>query len=589
MKTETYEILPSKKKKAELGYKRAIVLHGLRKLLADLGGQGEMTFLFKNAYVPQEEYMESVLLTARTPELSALTEEYNQTLKTAAAKGHNNYSRKMYLESGDGLEEILQEDLKELYGYEARRVIGKGRQASRGSRPSKRLYLYNIPPDAADTLFNDLLGVAADSELVVRMQPIEPHFAEEALGTAGELQAGEGKQALPGREKGKQAHRTGPAACLPSQEENCFFRAATPVIKEAEETGEPLFLTEFCIFLYGENDEEVGRDAQLLATSALKYGGMVREGTGFAPRVFTAAQVANMLPVNIHAAFETKPLLQGTNPVNNSIILSDRGNAYIGLITGAVRSGKTAELKKEAVHSLLTTEDEIYVVTARSEEWEDVGESLVLEAAEKDEDYGLTRPADVMETVYRKAYEVMQLFAGKGKTGASPKAPLAGRRPAVGSQSPGTGKMGIVEVNNAEELLLTIDNLWNKAIAAKKENRGIQIFVDGIDAFFFAAETSDYLLAILSGCEVLHVPVTVTVQDAAAVCGDPDAAIEFECFLRTVTFAKLLNQGPVERRALQEAFALPDALIQGVADQMPGYGVLITPEKTVRFEAAGYV
>lgn len=137
-----------------------------------------------------------------------------------------------------------------------------------------------------------------------------------------------------------------------------------------------------------------------------------------------------------------------------------------------------------------------------------------------------------------------------------------------------------------ESLLLTLDNLWNKAIAAGKENKGINIFLDGIDAFFYSTAASDYLLAILSGCEVLHVPITMTVQNAASICADSDAKVEFECFLRTVTFAKLLNQGPVERRVLQETFALPDALVRGMTDQPPGHGVLITPKKTVMFEAA---
>lgn len=121
--------------------------------------------------------MKSMLLTERAPELKALAEEYNRVLLKAAAKEHNNYTRKMYLEVEAGIEEILQEDLKGLYGYEAHRLLGKGRQAPlRESQSAKRLYLYNIPSDATDALLNDLLGVATDSELAVRPKPIEPHF-----------------------------------------------------------------------------------------------------------------------------------------------------------------------------------------------------------------------------------------------------------------------------------------------------------------------------------------------------------------------------------------------------------------------------
>lgn len=59
-------------------------------------------------------------------------------------------------------------------------------------------------------------------------------------------------------------------------EEKHFAQAVLPVVREAEQIKEPLFQTEFCIFLYGEEEEDVERDAQLLITSALKYGGMGR-------------------------------------------------------------------------------------------------------------------------------------------------------------------------------------------------------------------------------------------------------------------------------------------------------------------------
>ena len=110
-------------------------------------------------------------------------------------------------------------------------------------------------------------------------------------------------------------------------------------------------------------------------------------------------------------------------------------------------------------------------------------------------------------------------------------------------------RLNLMYANTPVELLLQIDYLWNCAIAMKKQDRNLWIYVDGIDEFMYSPACNDYLISLLDKCKTLKVPFTMVVQDSAKIIANNTANIEFDYLLEKADYFKLLSQGVKERNS----------------------------------------
>lgn len=146
-----------------------------------------------------------------------------------------------------------------------------------------------------------------------------------------------------------------------------------------------------------------------------------------------------------------------------------------------------------------------------------------------------------------------------------------------------SARLNLVYFSTPSELLLQVDYLWNYAIAMKKANRNVWIYVDGIDEFMYSPVASDYLIGLLDKCKTLKVPMTMVVQDSAKIVSNDTAKIEFDYLLEKVEYFKLLSQGVIERRKYVDKLSIPQTLVPYITDVEPSEGIIITPSVNVAF------
>ena len=353
-------------------------------------------------------------------------------------------------------------------------------------------------------------------------------------------------------------------------------------------------------------------------------------------RTLNIDRLSKLLPVNVQSLFEHQVLLQGLNEINDNFVLIDRTNYPLGMIAGMKTSGKTFALKREIVNTLMSTDDYVVVVAPKpknNEESEytklfnavngDIYEPILTDLFTIDENYGLTPSANKnfkamflesfitlrigfhkmkfttqeLEQIYSEiAKETEELSVYSDYALAVSYAKENSNRfrwflKALNDYIPTSNypnflegsRLNMLYYNKNSELLMQLDYLWNFAIAMKKINKTVWIYVDGIDPLIYSPVTSDYLISLLDKCNKIKVPFTMVVQDAAKICANDVASIEFDYLLEKINYFKLLTLGVIERRKFLEKLNIPLSLATYVTDREPSEGIIITDSVNVSF------
>ena len=139
--------------------------------------------------------------------------------------------------------------------------------------------------------------------------------------------------------------------------------------------------------------EELDRDTRLLKLSASKYAVQIRTAEKIqleafqsvlplnnakidVKRIFSVDRLATMPPINVQALFEQIRAFHGLNAINDNLVLIDRQNHMSGMITGIENSGKTFACKRECFNALISTNDEVIILTKKPQEYENFTQQL---------------------------------------------------------------------------------------------------------------------------------------------------------------------------------------------------------------------
>ena len=599
----TYEVIPPADARQELAYSRAIVYHRMQQLFEDLS-KFNYEFTIRNAEIPMEEYLSEIMLDnkSKTSELCLeynkflrknATPAHNNfrqtvylTLTTFASTAED------AAQSFNAIHDTLCADFQALYGYkilclsaeEHQQLLNSILQPTRDPQSRVTSFQSTNASESAPSANNS--KPASKSTNATTKRPAGPSSKRTVQSTNAPKIRSLDKNTL---QLGPAFARTFFLNCIPANCVDTIFHDITAIspnsllsihyepvdleinksngdeysAKKEEKSVEDrantdfYILASFIICLFADSREDLDRDTKLLQLSTAKYhcrcqtldfaqeAGLrtalpLGEVETRIIRKFTPARLARLLPLNIQSLFSSRPVYHGINRINGNLVMLDRTNAPIGLIAGSDHSGKTTAIKREALNTILSTDDTVYILTPQAEEYQtfcqrtgailqDLTEKVP--QYEKDPDYGLDRGYEVMEGLFQQA---MQTTEEKRRC-----------------------------------LIQALDFLWNESIKARKANKSLQIFVEQIDDLLISPATSDYLLALLDNFSRLQIQITMVVQHSAQIVANPDTCLELDYFLRKITYAKLFTQGPVERKKYIEAFSIPSALAPYIVDQPP--------------------
>ena len=615
----TYEVIPPADARQELAYSRAIVYHRMQQLFEDLS-KFNYEFTIRNAEIPMEEYLSEIMVDnkSKTSELCLEYNKFLRKNATPAHNNFRQTvyltlttfapTAEAAAQSFNAIHDTLCADFQALYGYkilrlsaeEHQQLLNSILQPTRDSQSTAGPTQSTNASESAPSANNS--KPASKSTNATTKRPAGPSSKRTVQSTNAPKIRSLDKNTL---QLGPAFARTFFLNCIPANCVDTIFHDITAIspnslfsihyepvdleinksngdeysAKKEEKSVEDrantdfYILASFIICLFADSREDLDRDTKLLQLSTAKYHCRCQtldfaQEAGLRTalplgkvetriiRKFTPARLARLLPLNIQSLFSSRPVYHGINRINGNLVMLDRTNAPIGLIAGSDHSGKTTAIKREALNTILSTDDTVYILTPQAEEYQtfcqqtgailqDLTEKVP--QYEKDPDYGLDRGYEVMEGLFQQA---MQTTEEKRRC-----------------------------------LIQALDFLWNESIKARKANKSLQIFVEQIDDLLISPATSDYLLALLDNFSRLQIQITMVVQHSAQIVANPDTCLELDYFLRKITYAKLFTQGPVERKKYIEAFSIPSALAPYIVDQPPGNGLIIPPTANIPFTA----
>ena len=508
----------------------------------------------------------------------------------------------------------------------------------------RMLFLNVFPPDMPESLLNDISAMSGNSIISMSCVPLDSVLGLWAA--AERVRANTRTEVLALRdtiEDRREKKQLITESMIEETEEAYFYKYAQDIFLQSKD-GEPVLLVTLLVALISDTQDELDRDTSLLRLAVSKYGGQIRtcdylqkeafqsvlplnRGKVHFERAFLLKKIAGVFPVNVQSLFETKPMFQGLNMINDNFIFTDRQSCPVGMIAGAAHMGKTFAIKRDAMNALMTTRDRVFILTDKPQEYDSFltevdGKRLVFvpDSFAKDPDYALIDDNGVfgrlfleasmaMKTgYYRERYsqteretiknhismEAEMIMFQNFSTVSEAVAYANGNPEAFPLFLSAFGgckeilhgdfsRCNVIPCMDLQTMVVMVDFLWNFAIHEKKSNRGIWIYVDGCDELLYSTESSDYILALMDKAEKLQVPITFVLNDAVHVVTNQDASIELDYFVKKVSFFKLLSMGPIERKWFVERLEINDTLVPFMADREPGEGVLITPTTNVAF------
>lgn len=515
-----------------------------------------------------------------------------------------------------------------------------------GNHYVRMFFINSLPESLPDSVLLDLASVSSNSILSVHYERVDEELSFRVA--ANYVKDNTEVLNIPIRDTvtdRKERRMQRQERNIRDNEDEYFYQAALDMFKKAKAKEQTTIQASFIIALFAESLEELNRDSKLLRLSASKYVCQIRclelqQNEGFqsvlplnnlkvnVQRMFSIEQMAGMQPLSIQSIFEKVRTFYGLNAINDNFVIIDRTNYPTAMIAGGENLGQTTSVKREAMNTLLSTRDDVVILTGRVGEYEQFADRLqgrILrdfspDVFDKDSNYNLKNDKAALQKIFMEAYltakigfhhqrlqpEVLQGYYEQAEREAEILSRCADRNEALmyAKEHPvelqlfvksleqfrfrsdrigGEQRLKVIGYETEDELLVNLDYLWNYAVQSKKKNRTVWIYVDAADPLVYSVTGSDYLICLLERAEILRVPVTLVIQDAVHIVTNQKAVIEMDYLLNKVRYFKLLSMGPVERKKFVERLNISQQLIPYFVDRGPGEGILITPSANVAF------
>ena len=511
-----------------------------------------------------------------------------------------------------------------------------------GDKFVRMLFINSLPTAVPDSVLNDLMSVSPNSILSVIYEPIDTELGSKVANRLVKENTKVRKVAIRETVEDRKRRRTQEERKPIAENEVEYFRVkAKEIFDAATENDESVMLASFIIALFADNKDELDRDTKLLRLSASKYASQIRicdlmQDTAFQSmlplansrlnvcRTFRSSQLAAMQPLDVQQLFNRSNAFHGLNGISDNLILLDRRNYLTGIICGVDHSGKTFECKREIANTLMTTDDEVILITGDAAAYEkfipnmggqkvkpwmpdifksrDSQQGKLFLSAFMTYRLNMTRThlmesekKDILRQIDKEAERLCEYNSwndavkivneNKAEFGSLVKS-LKGYKPAPSAGEAFANipaRFKSIAVGSDSELVTTLFAVMNYIMARKAEGKTVWLYIDAIDPLLFTQPGSDFLISLITETEKEKIPVTMVVQNSVYIITNTDACIEYDYLMGKVSYYKLLSQGPVERRKYTQRLNIPDSLVSFMTDREPGEGIIITPSANIAF------
>lgn len=509
-----------------------------------------------------------------------------------------------------------------------------------GKKFVRNLFINSLPSAVPDSVLNDLMSVSSNSILSIIYEPLDTAFARQTSARLVRKNTEVKEIAIRDTVEDRKAHRTQiKEKPITEGERQYFEKQALKLFESAEEKGESVMLASFIISLFADSKEDLDRDTKLLKISASKYASQIRccdlrqdeayqsvLPLGYSRlnihRTFTNGQLATIQPLDVQQLFNKQKAFLGLNEISDNLILIDRKSFPTGLICGVEHSGKSFQMKREIANTLMTTEDEVILITrdavpyqkfvkniggrfiqywnpdlfySHDEDMKKLALAAFIVSRNELQKLHLSE-AEKQDAFMAIETEVSSLSACKSWNESIPKInkdklsyqtiirSLKNYRPQISMDFDSIqGRFKIVEAEGEAELICSMKSAYEYAMRKNAKGRTVWVFIDGIESLFYMQPCSDFLVGFVKALAEIKAPLTMSVQDSVRIIANTEASIEYDYFLTLMNYFKLMSQGPIERRKYTEKLNIPDSLVPYITDREPGEGVIITPSMDVAF------
>lgn len=432
-------------------------------------------------------------------------------------------------------------------------------------------------------------------------------------------------------------------------EADYFNKQALELCTEATGKGQNIFACSAIITIYANDLDTLENYTDLIRISSGKYAVQIKsldvqQLQGFnsalplcnmkvdVKRILNAERTVNLIPIDFHNISKQSGSYYGLNTFTDSLVVLNRRNSsnYNGLITGARSSGKTYQTKREIFNQMITSNDNIYIISMNKEyndfvkrfnghicdftgnaflgiddyalkdDVYDLKEKLfkgiinivnnrtndyvwAKRETEKEENE-LKRIQEIINTLEDEilgtnVIEINTLLEKIGMIDAEKQAFKVFDIPETDD------RLQLLQVNNVVDLIKAIDYVWIRAINDIKSNKKVNIYVDYMDDLFNYPGAKDYIYKILEYTNILQIPFTFVLQNPAdmAIASNYD----FDKYVTKIGYIKLLCQGVKERNYFSELLNIPNILTRYISLSELGHvgtGLIITNTVNIAFD-----
>lgn len=509
-----------------------------------------------------------------------------------------------------------------------------------GNKFVRNLFINSLPSSVPDSVLNDLMSVSSNSILSIIYEPLDTVFAEKTSQMLVKENTEIKEVAIRDTVEDRKAHRMQiKEKPIKEGERQYFEKQALKLFEDAKQKGESVMLASFIISLFADSKEDLDRDTKLLKLSASKYASQIRccdlrqdeayqsvLPLGYSRlniyRTFTNGQLATIQPLDVQQLFNKQKAFLGLNEISDNLILIDRKTFPTGLICGIEHSGKSFQVKREIANTLMTTTDEVILITKDADSYQkfvkNMGgkfleywnpdmffscdekmKKLALTAfvvsrneiqkmhfseAEKAEVFGAIESEVNGLSSHRSWNEAVQKINKDKLSYQSVIKSLKGYKPLISMDFDSiAGRFKVVEIDGESELICAMKSSFEYVKRKAAEGKTVWVFIDSIESLFYMQPCSDFLVGFVKALAEAKAPLTMVVQDSIRVIANTDASIEYDYFLTLVNYFKLMSQGPIERRKYIDKLNIPDSLVPYITDREPGEGIIITPSSDIAF------
>lgn len=495
---------------------------------------------------------------------------------------------------------------------------------------SRTLFLNGIPREVSVNVISDLTSVSGNMLFSMQYNPVDARLGYDAVSEIVKKNTRIVKKQKRETIQDKKNHTVLTFSERKEVNEEVYqSEAALEATKQVVASDSAFMELSATITIFADTLEELGRMTDMLRISAAKYACSVKcldllQYEGFCSslplgkqrvnvsRFLNVERLAQLSPVSAAVGNQKGGAFFGLNAINDNLIFYNRkqGLNLSEVITGVEYSGKTYQMKREILNAMLTTKDTVNVV-AFDDSFDVFVESLgggrsylpEVNPFMLTEGYGLTVEDLIAKRTFLSAFikderEVerflleaehwknREYMTGLLRSGMYVKLESAMNAVSLACIECGEyGRLRLYKVRNREELLITMEYLWNQSVTEKKNNQSNWYFMDPVDCLLVQETTLNYLLWFLKSCSAIKNVATVVLQDAVGlIASSTFSSIAVEEVVSGCGYVKLLNQGPVERKKFVELLNIPNALIPYITNVEPGQGLIITPTSSVAFD-----